>query len=353
MDLLRLLSLGLATGWAQEPDAPRVQGVYEAATRQLHVTTAQGRRFRFGFNPGGAICSVRDLDLAPEVEMVGDSFQGETTDRVIQWTYWNERYLAAPHEVGDKNRRANVTMEGCYHGAEVCEVLETPPSGHATELIFRSRITHWFYAELDRHGRPDFETTSRYQVLPDGSLRLQRSVLRRPWVLKNVTARTWQPRQQTWLDVVHEEVRLEARHLWPASMTSYFEAWTPLRRSALPRVRHEKAVLEKSGYLFWLPQDMGGWAMAYGETLALGVIFGTAHPACPPHAMRSVFNTMDVPHHNLTILLPGVELDWPDEATLVQTLIFAVGSPKEVEARACRLAPEVPAPQLRLKAASK
>jgi hypothetical protein len=348
-----MLPFGLATVCAEETNVPRVQCVYEAATRQLQVTTVQGRRFRFGFNPGGAICSVRDLDLAPEVEIIGDAFQGETTDRVIQWTYWNGRYLAQAHQAGDGDRRANVTMEGCYHGREVCEVLETPASGDAMELTFRSRITHWFYAELDRHGRPDFETISRYQVLADGSLRLERSVVRRPWVLKNVTARTWQPRLQSWLDGVQDEVRLEARHLWPASMTSYFEAWTPLRRSALPEVRHEKGVLEKGGYLFWLPQDMGGWAMAYGETLAFGVIFGTVQPACPPHALRSVFNTMHLPEHNLTLLLPGIELDWPDDATLVQTLVFAVGSPPEVEARARRLAPEVPAAQLRVKLPSK
>ncbi|MCA1964453.1 MAG: hypothetical protein LDL31_10950, partial [Prosthecobacter sp.] len=138
--------------------------VYQASQRLLTVTTAQGRRFRYGFNPGGAIASIRDLDLAPETELIGDSFQGETTDRVIQWTYWNCRYLTPAHGHGDGDRRANVTMEGSYGGAEVCEVLETPADGSACEFVFLFCITHWFYVDLVRHGRPDFETTSRYRV---------------------------------------------------------------------------------------------------------------------------------------------------------------------------------------------
>jgi hypothetical protein len=320
--------------------------VYQASQRLLTVTTAQGRRFRYGFNPGGAIASIRDLDLAPETELIGDSFQGETTDRVIQWTYWNCRYLTPAHGHGDGDRRANVTMEGSYGGAEVCEVLETPADGSACEFVFRSRITHWFYADLDRHGRPDFETTSRYRVLEDGSLWLERRILRRRWPLKDVTVRVWQPITETWLDTPAATATLEARHLWPESMTSYLEAWTPLRRSVLPQRRHGGGSLATSGYRFLLPKDLGGWVMAYGERQALAVVFGAEQPSCPPWRMRAVFNSLDEPGHNLTILLPGIETDWPEDRVIEQHLAFVVGSPLEVPGRAEKLAPQVPPPKL-------
>jgi hypothetical protein len=283
---------------------------------------------------------VYDLDLGARTNLVGDPFQGESTDRVIQWTYWNSRYLARPHESGDRDRRANVTMEGSFAGKKVCDVLETPKTGKTRTITFRSRITHWFYSELDRHGRPDFETTTRYDVLDDGSLKLERSVDRRPWTLRDVTVRTW--RNGKWLETESDEVDLQAEHFWPGSMTSYFEAWTPLRRSALPRQSHGKGTFEKDGYQFWRPRDLGGWAMAHGDSLALAVVFGTAEATGPPHETRMVFNKQDLPGHNLNVLLPGVETNWQDDTTLRQTLILVVGAPDDVRKRADRLAPLVP-----------
>ncbi len=315
---------------------------YDAGKRILSVTTASKRNFNYAFNQGGAVSGIRDLDLGPETNLIGDSFQGETTDRVIQWTYWNARYLAAPHVSGDKDRRANVTMEGCFDGKHTCEVLDTPKTGKTRTLTFRSRITHWFYSELDRHGRPDFETTSRYEVLDDGSLKLERAVLRRPWTLRDVVVKTWDGKR--WLEAETKDTTLVAENLWSRSMTSYFEAWTPLRRTALPQQRHGKGTFDKDGYQFWKPNDLGGWAMAYGDKLAVAVVFGEGESKDSPYKTRVVFNKQDLPEHKLNVLLPGIETDWPNDATLTQTLIFVVGNSEDVMARAKRLSAVVPFP---------
>lgn len=328
-----------AVAAAAEPDC-----VYDATGRSLTVTTAAGRRFRYRFNPGGAVCGLHDIDRAPETNLVGDSFQGETTDRVIQWTYWNSRHLAAAHESGDRDRRANVTMEGCFAGRHVCDVLESPPSGTSGTLVFRSRITHWFYSELDRHGRPDFETLSRYRVLDDGSLRLDREVTRRPWPLRDVTLRRWEG--EAWRESHAAETLLVAEHSRPGSIDSYFECWTPLRRSVLPAVRHGRGTFDRDGYRFWSPADLGGYAVAHGDTLAVAVVFGT----CPPVAgggLRLAFNRMDLPTHDLTVLQPAIEVTWPDDAVLAHALVLVVGGPDEVTRRAAALVPTVPCPQVR------
>ncbi|MEO8268805.1 MAG: hypothetical protein ABI557_03730 [Aureliella sp.] len=306
-----------------------------------------GRNFKYIFNKGGAICGIYDLEIAAETNLVGDSFQGETTDRVIQWTYWNSRYLGSNHESGDKDARANVTMEGSFHGRYTCDVLESPKSGHEQTLEFRSQIKHWFYSELDRHGKPDFETTSRYDVLEDGSLKLERSVIRRPWQLSDVTVRTWDGKN--WQESKSLNTTLVADHLWNSSMTSYFENWIPLRQTILPHQRPGKGNFTEDGYKFWKPQDLGGWAMAYGDKLAVAVVFGETETDKSAHRTRVVFNKQDLPNHKLNVLLPGIETDWPDHATLSQTLVFVVGAPSDVTDRANRLVATVPFPTIRVK----
>lgn len=318
------------------------KSTYDDETRTLSITTAEKRNFKYIFNKGGAVSGVYDLDIAPETNLVGDSFQGETTDRVIQWTYWNSRFLGSLHDSGDKDVRANVTMEGCFHGKFTCEVLELPKSGPVSTLVFKSQITHWFYSELDRHGRPDFETTSRYEILEDGSLQLERIVLRRPWEVYDVVVRTWDGKQ--WQESKTPTTKLVADHLWSRSMTSYFENWIPLRRTALPYQRSGKGKFTEDGYKFWRPQDLGGWAMAYGDKIALAVVFGETESDQSPHETHVVFNKQDLPQHNLNVLLPGIETDWPDNSTLRQTLIFVVGEPSDVAMRANRLVSSVPFP---------
>lgn len=316
---------------------------YDAASRCLTVTTAAGRRFRYRFNPGGAVCGLHDLDLGPETNLVGDPFEGETTDRVIQWTYWNSRYRAAAHGSGDRDRRANVTMEGSFGGRQVCDVLETPPAGPACTLVFRSRITHWFYSELDRHGRPDFETTSRYRVLDDGSLRLDREVIRHPWRLRDVVERRWE--DGGWRESPVADTLLVAEHARPGSIDSYFECWTPLRRSVLPAARHGRGTFDRDGYRFWSPADLGGYAVAHGDTLAVAVVFGTCAPAAG--GTRPAFNRMDLPGHDLNVLQPAIEVTWPDDTVLAHSLVLVVGAPDDVSRRAAVLVPTLPCPTVR------
>jgi len=109
---------------------------------------------------------------------------------VIQWTYWNGNYFADSNPVGSHDKRANATMEGCFDGT-TCTSLSAPQSGSTTTLEFKSELKHWFYSNLDHLGTPDFETTSKYEALADGSLKLSRSVVRRPWHLNDINVRTW------------------------------------------------------------------------------------------------------------------------------------------------------------------
>ncbi|WP_435895631.1 hypothetical protein [Oceaniferula spumae] len=318
--------------------------IYSADQRVLLVSVQGKERFRYTFNLGGAINGIYDLVIAPKQNLIGESFQGETTDRVIQWTYWNSRYEALPHKLGDGDVRANVTMEGCYHGDALCSVLKTPESGATKTLVFESRIEHWFYKVLDRHGRPKFDTTSRYEVLDDGSLKLTRTVFRHPWTLHNVTEKTFdvgKPKREK-----KEKTRLIAIHHGPKTMTSYFEGWTPLNRTILPMQSHGRGEFKKNGYQFWQPEELGGWAMAHSDTLAFAVAFGAKQIPKNDHKTQLAFNKLDLPQHRLNILLPAIETNWPENSSLTQSLIFIVGSPSDVRGRADKLVKSVPLPKI-------
>jgi len=62
--------------------------------------------------------------------------------------------------------------------------------------------------------------------------------------------------------------------------------------------------------------------MAYGDKLAVAVVFGEMETDKSADKTHVVFNKQYLPQHKLNVLLPGIETDWPDHATLSQTLIF-------------------------------
>jgi hypothetical protein len=70
------------------------EGTYDATTRSLIVQVEGADRFKYTFGKGGSVNGIFDLDINPTGNLVAPSFHGETTDRVIQWTYWNGNYLA-------------------------------------------------------------------------------------------------------------------------------------------------------------------------------------------------------------------------------------------------------------------
>jgi hypothetical protein len=114
----------------------------------------------------------------------------------------------------------------------------------------------------------------------------------------------------------------------------------------LPNQKHGKGAFDGDGYQFWKPQDLGGWAMAHSDTLAVALVFGKREYAENEHGTRVVFNKLDWPQHRLNVLLPAIETDWPDDSILTQELIIVVGAPEDVAARADRLADLVGVPSV-------
>ena len=215
-------------------------------------------------------------------------------------------------------------------------MILAPESGTSPILRFKSRVQHWFYANLDQYGKPDFETSSTYEVLADGSLKLSRSVTRHPWRLTHINEMSWNGPSR--LATARAETTMVCEYLQHGSQTSYFEAWSPFDHRPLPLQKHGKGTFSDDGYRFWKPQDLGGWAMAYGDKQAVAMVFGKTELGDPAHRLQVGFNKLDQPQENLNILLPAVEVSWPDDGTLTQVLVVVTGAPADVERRATALA---------------
>lgn len=316
---------------------------YQSKSQTLIVALNGADRFKYVFNKGGAINGIFDLKIAPGKNLIGKSFKGETTDRVLQWTYWNGRYKAPENPVGSKDCRANATMEGTFYNT-TCEQLSAPSDGTERTLKFKSRIQHWFYSNLDKHGTPDFETTSVYEVLDDGSLKLTRSVLRRPWILTGVYET--QDGGTAVRGELQNQTKMVCENRGHRSMTSYFESWSTFNRNVLPRQLHANGAFDGDGYRFWKPQDLGGWAMACGPDQAVALVFGKTNMGDAKYKLQVSFNKQDLPNHELNVLLPAVETTWPDNTTLTQVLVIVPGAPDDVKLRASALVDGVPVPQI-------
>jgi len=141
-------------------------------------------------------------------------------------------------------------MEGCYDEAATAEIISTPSTGGSlSELTFKSKIEHWFYANSDIYGTPEMETTTKYEILSDGSLKLTRSVERKAWWLNNIIVKTRVGKE--WEESIVASTELVAKNLWHRSMTSYFEGWSPFNRSVLPTQSSAAGEFTEDGYQFW------------------------------------------------------------------------------------------------------
>ncbi|MDB9786570.1 discoidin domain-containing protein [Bacteriovoracaceae bacterium] len=329
---------------------------YEANDRTLVISLNSVQKWKYVFNPGGAISEMYDLSYSSNNNLIASSFMGETSDRVIQWTYWNSNYISSDNPIGNGGRRANVTMEGGWHDWELASVKSSPASTTSGQLVFVSAINSWFYSNLDSHGKPDFETTSTYEILEDGSLKLTRKILRMPWIISNYYYQDkdgkeiYQNRGYTFA-TGPDNMECESNGS-RGSLTSYLEGWTPFKRTYLPDT--ETATGNKldqtngGHYGNPDPTGIGGWVMAKNDEIGVAVVFGNGTEGVGDLKVvfNSIYSDRESPN-DLNIVLPGVEATWPENKTMTQTLIFVMGELEDVRTRAEILKGSVPIPTVK------
>ena len=70
------------------------------------------------------------------------------------------------------------------------------------------------------------------------------------------------------------------------------------------------------------------------------MVFGSAKSNDPN--LRPVFNKIDIPYQELYVLLPSVELNWPEGKILTQVLVIVAGTKDNVAQRASQIEKTIP-----------
>lgn len=336
------------------PLAPVPSVRYTPESETITLNDGSQPYLQFGFNRCGAINSILPLDDGAGKNLIAGSFAGETTDRVLQWTYWNSAYLGAEHGQGDGDRRLNATMEGSFGDLSLCQPESITYDPDTATLTYTSEVDTWFYPVLNRHGKPRFQTQIEYQFAAPDTVYIQRSVTRLPVQLKDVyvmaddgelvywTGKHYRPEPGT--------VAMQSHNFGEMSFTSYLETWLPLSPTVLPhawaanqfRFRNDEDPAQWYGN--WDPAELGGWVIAADDNdHGLGLVFGTQRD-WPTGNLYLTFNRLFRASgtDHITSLLHGIEFDWPDNATVTQYYVLLWGRLENVVTRAQRLKEYIP-----------
>jgi hypothetical protein len=271
------------------------------------LTSRQGQGlFDYRFGGAGAIAEMRDVQ-AGYSHLLAQSFQGEMTDRVIQWVAWDLGLLnPLPGFDQEYQWRFNVTQAGNVKGAFNGTVSVHADPERCLVDIYSVPHRQWF-PQQDPHFATRFSALTRYQLAAHGNLHVHRVILTSPLAFKGIATNFQQ---------------------------LLFEAWTPFRvgpfDAAVQRFKGDGGLLawqvfpDLTGYP-WLPAHQSSGYVAvvktpgHAQSPAVGLVYGTKQPcrwsggACDGAAGGYFYNQMQWNGSNDKgmALIPGWRFDQP------------------------------------------
>jgi hypothetical protein len=131
--------------------------------------------FDYRLGAGGAIAEMRDVADGKK-RLLSPSFQGETTDRIIQWTWWSSSITHAVAELPKFEHRFNVTQGGDFAGqlAPIIAVIMQPSSRHVD--VYSVPEDQW-KSQQQAAMQTKISALTRYEMATDGVLIIRRIML--------------------------------------------------------------------------------------------------------------------------------------------------------------------------------
>ena len=219
--------------------------------------------YSFKIGAGGAIAAMNE-EWGGTRPLLSPSFQGEHTDRIIQWTAWSNDIT---HEVSGLPKlewRFNVTQGGCFDGT-LSPVMEVAIDRHLQRIDVYSVPQEQWKTQQREAMQCKLSSLTRYELLPEGVLKIRRVMRIGPVKLNGTITKFG--------------------HL-------YIEAWTPFLRSpetfdAVSTEVDEEGQVSKgfktgkefSNYPHIDVTTTSGYAVAYcqdhaEQKTAVGLVFG-------------------------------------------------------------------------------
>jgi hypothetical protein len=334
--LLCLFAARAAAAWSWAPHR-------EASDLWLTASQNGAEMFDLRLGAGGAIAELR-YHPDDDQDLLANPYGNNDTDRVIQWTLWSDTYAAVDEGVSEP---FNEDLAGS--GDDAFTPTVGVRSGHAAVDVYAVPQDQWDQT-LNSAMQARYSCLTRYEMLPDGVLKVRRVVLTGAIANEADGGRVY--------DV-------------------YFEEWNPFKVG--DNLFNAFALsLDATGepdwwyqanynvpYYQYLPVgDSFGYALIYNQSglqtmPVIGVVFGTqdlrvvssAGAAAP--VGRHVFNSMgwgsETPDDQGISLLPALEMfDVPSQSVIDYTyyLVLRPNADASLKPTLENLAASTPAPVL-------
>ena len=310
--LLCLLAARAAAAWSWTQHR-------DASDLWLTASRDGAELFDLRLGAGGSIAELR-YHPSDDQELLANPYGDNDTDRVIQWTLWSDTYAA---ESGGVSEPFNEDLAGS--GDNAFSPAIAVKSGHTVVEVYAVPQDQWDQS-LNSAMQARYSCLTRYEMLPDGVLKVRRVVLTGA--------------------IAHET---DGGGVYDV----YFEEWSPFKVGENLFDAYALS-LDSAGapnwwyranynipYYQYLPvKDSFGYAMIYHESglqtmPVIGVVFGTqelrivsgAGASAP--VGRHVFNSMgwgsETPDDQGIALLPALEMfNVPSQSVIDYTYYFVL-----------------------------
>lgn len=289
--------------------------------------------FDFRLGAGGAIAELRDIQ-ADNKRLLSPSFQGEATDRIIQWTWWSETVTNVVEGLPAFEHRYNLTQGGTFSGGISPSMSVHIKEGSNIVDVYSVPLDQW-KTEQQPHMKGKVSALTRYEMAPNGVLKVRRVML-------------------------VDHVKLRGKKMGFENL--YIESWSPFDRSGT--FDGLALAVDSSGNPTWwylagtnIPNYPGlavastsGYAVVYRNgshqtNTAVGLVFGKGQVSPATDGNSHVLNLMTwdngigiLPALNLTNVAPGSVID----STFALVPRRALDA--EMAAQLTALVPQIPAP---------
>jgi hypothetical protein len=334
--LLCLLATRLPAEWSW---AQRSDGT------DLWLTASQDGTARFDLRLGaaGSIAELKYLPAANQ-DLLANPYGNNDTDRVVQWTLWSDSYSAVS---GGVSEPFNEDLAGSGDGT-FSPTIAVQPAGQLVD-VYSVPQDQWDRS-LDAAMQARYSALTRYEMLPNGVLKVRRVVLTGD--ISN------QPDGGRSYDV-------------------YFEEWNPFKVNDATFNAFALSLDNAGNPDWWYQADYNipyyqylpatnsfGYAVIYQESAwqtmpVIGIVFGTKELNVAPDSElamtsgRHVFNSMgwgeDTPDDQGIALLPALQLfDVPSQSVIDYTyyLVLRPGADAALKSDLESLSASAPAPAL-------
>jgi hypothetical protein len=219
--------------------------------------------FVFDLGAAGVISRLTDVRSKPR-SLLAPSWQGERTDRVIQWSLWSNDVTNPVEKLPDFEWRYNVTQGGCFDGTLTPTIAVEVDRTKQIVDVYALPQDQW-KSEQREAIRGRLSCLTRYQMLEDGVLLIRRwvrlgevSVLSKPAKFSHIYLEAWSPfhRADSAFDTVALALNKKGQ-IWKTVSLKEFKS-----NPSIP-------VAETTGYSVVCRRE------ASDQHTAIGLVFGT------------------------------------------------------------------------------